>query len=362
MSNSDIVFFLSEVSDSSIPLELAAAIDAREGKSVEVVSLCPAGTHSFDVSVRSLGATSSADPRAYLRLADYLRDVSPTVLHVHPNIAGAAGRVVARLVDVPVLVTTEHSVHGRFVPLKNLVNGGTNWLNDAVISNSYATACEFRRWERGLLALAGTTPQVIYNGIRPEVIPAREEWQGDEVVIGTVGRLVDVKNHHRLIEAAAPLLGADTTLEIIGGGPNRSQLVALAERENVSEFVEFAGALSRDDVYNKLTDFDVFAFPSLAEGFGVAVVEAMAAGVPPVVSDIPALRELVGEAGYYVNPKEIGDIRTGLESVLEDEDCRRGLGEKAHQRARSMFSLEKTVEAHIQLYDALSAHAGSQAK
>lgn len=111
--------------------------------------------------------------------------------------------------------------------------------------------------------------------------------------------------------------------------------------------------ISREEVYDRLAEFDIFAFPSHAEGFGVAVPEAMAAGLPPVVSDIPALREVVGDAGSYVDPQERSDIRSTIQDLLEDSAQRQHLGNQDRNRARTLFSLEKYVESHEQLYDAL---------
>lgn len=96
----------------------------------------------------------------------------------------------------------------------------------------------------------------------------------------------------------------------------------------------------------------VVFYPSLYEGFGLPVLEAMASGVPVVTSGIPALKEIAGEAAFFVDPTDIMDMRKGLKRVFEDKDIRKGLIEKGLVRAKG-FSWEKTVEQTVEIYESL---------
>lgn len=349
-----IVFFVTEISDSSIPLEIAAELSNR-GLSVTVCSFYSPGDHSFDVEVLSLGGDSLFSFSAYSELYRFLKRRDPDVLHVHPNATGAAARLLGRLTRVPLIVSTEHGSHDEFGWLRNAVNGGTNWLNDVVVANSEATADSLRWWERALLEASGADLEVIHNGVDTDRVRRGVGKVPPNIpsgpLLGTVGRLVPVKNQARLIRAAAPLLrDGEASLLVVGRGPERKTLEDVAASEDVTDDVLFLGHLSRDVVYAVLHELDVFAFPSKAEGFGVAVVEAMAAGVAPVVSDIPALREVVGEAGEYVDPHDTEDIERVIRRLLVDVTRRRTLAQRARERAE-LFTLTKTVERYSDLYD-----------
>lgn len=362
MSPLDVVFFTNDFSDTSIPAEIANGLVDR-GVDVEVCAFFSVEVQSFDVPVHSIEADSQFALAPYRRLYAYLTERSPDVLHVHPNATGAIARVVGTLLGVPVVVTSEHSTHERFSPVKNLVNGGTNWLNDAVVANSEATARSFGRWERALLDAAGAETTVIHNGVDVERIQdnrARPPVNLPEgPIVGTVGRLAPVKNQERLLRAAAPLVEpGSAALVIVGNGPEREALEATADRLGMSDGVHFLGRCTRDEVYATLRAMDVFAFPSLAEGFGVAVLEAMAAGVPPVVSDIPAMREVVGDAGRYVDPTDVEALRRALRTLLADPDERREVGRRSRERALSEFPLSRTVDEHLALYERLLARKG----
>jgi glycosyltransferase involved in cell wall biosynthesis len=129
----------------------------------------------------------------------------------------------------------------------------------------------------------------------------------DAMVIGHVGNLLPVKNHRLLLDMTAELSrrrppgAAPLRLLLIGEGPSRSELQAQATKLGIRELVHFAGA--RPDVPRMLAAMDVFVFPSLWEGLGLAVVEAQAAGLPLVVSDrVPAEATVVPELVRRLSP------------------------------------------------------------
>lgn len=361
-SSASVVHFIPKVSDTSFAVELAGGLDDL-GVSVEVCAFFPPEQQSFDVNVHNLDASSQLSVRPYWRLYRYLRDRSPGVLHVHPNATGALARILGRLAGVPVIVSTEHSTHERFSALKNAVNGGTNWLSDAVVANSQSTADSLARWERSTLNIAGTELTVIYNGVDQGLVRQSKgdppDWFPDGRVIGTVGRLVPVKNYPRLLRAAAPLVEEENaSVVVVGDGPERAALESLADDLGIGSDVHFPGYQPRDEVYRLLHSFDIFGFPSFAEGFGVAVVEAMTAGVAPVVSDIQVMHEIVGDAGLYVQPGNVDDIAEALRMVFTEPDTRARLSEQARQRALAEFPISKTVASYAKLYERLTSIEG----
>jgi glycosyltransferase involved in cell wall biosynthesis len=137
----------------------------------------------------------------------------------------------------------------------------------------------------------------------------RDDWQ----VIGTLGRLVEVKGQRYLIEALATL-PATTHVALIGDGPERMALERLAREAGVASRVHFLGL--RSDPENILPAFDVFCLPSLNEGLPRAVLEAQACGIPVVASDVGALRQAIADGGRVVPPKDTAALAAALAELL----------------------------------------------
>lgn len=165
-------------------------------------------------------------------------------------------------------------------------------------------------------------------------------------LIGSVGRLVEQKGHRYLIEAAQNM--KDCCIVIAGDGPIRKDLEAHSARLNVNAI--FLGSIEPKTVPVFLRAIDIFCFPSVWEGFGIALVEAMSSGLPIVASDIPPHREVMADAGVYVSPQDAGQLRQSLTIVIQDLALRESLSRRARKRAH-IFSIEHTTASYAALYD-----------
>ena len=359
----EVTVFINRATDTSIPLEVASKIANGVGNvDVTVYSFFEPDETSFACDVRSLDATSQLDVNAYRRLFGMLRKQQPDVFHVHPNATGSIARILATFTGVGSIITTEHSVHTEFGIARNLVNGSTNWLNDVLVCNSTVTEKSLSRWEETLLRITGTETRVIYNGADLDVIEAttgEREGLPDGFLIGTVGRLIPEKNQASIIHAVSSLVdeGPDVHAVIVGGGPLRADLEALAREEGVEDNVHFLGFIPREEVFKVLRSLDVFVFPSLYEGFGVAVAEAMATGTPVVANDIEVLREVVGDAGHFVDATDSSELTSAIKTLYGDDDTRLNAGREAKQRIERTFTLEKTAESYSTLYQSTGMSA-----
>ena len=347
---------LNQASETSIPLEIADALPT-ESVDVKICSFYTPSDDSFGVDIHSLRAVSQIDPRAYVRLLRLVHRFDPDVVHIHPNATGSVVRVLLAATDVT-LVTTEHTSHERFGHFKQLLNGTTNVLNDIVIANSRATLDSFTRYERVLLDVTKTDTAVIHNGVDVAAIDTAAEspdlpFDSSAFLIGTVGRLSRVKNQATLLRAAAPLVSEfdDIALVFIGDGPLRSDLTELASDLGIKDSVYFLGHVDRQSVYEVMTVIDIFVFPSHYEGFGVAAAEAMASGVPVIVSDIPALREVVDDTGLYFDPMDVTTLSDTILLLYDDPAKRAKLAHAGEKRVRLEFSLESTAEKYATLYE-----------
>jgi glycosyltransferase involved in cell wall biosynthesis len=266
--------------------------------------------------------------------------------------------------DVPT-VKSEHNTHTDFGPAKRLVNGSTNLLTDAVVAVSEAVAESFDPWEDVLLSKAGVEKLVIDNGVDVGAVQRAADRDvpvslPEGFLVGGGGRMVPQKNLSTLVEAVdrARSTRPDLTLVLTGDGPRRDALESLAEDRGITDRVLFTGYLpERADVHALFHRLDAFAFPSKYEGWGVAAGEAMAAGLPVVAGDVPALRDVVGEAGVLVDPGDADALATHLVELAGDPERRRELGTAGRRRIGEHYSIERTVEDHLALYQRLATGA-----
>jgi len=221
---------------------------------------------------------------------------------------------------------------------------------------------------RHLVERVGLPPAkvaVVYNGVDTEAFspaggddPERAAVRAalgigaDEKVIGTVGHLTRQKGQATLIGAVAAVVGREplARLVIAGRGPLRKRLEAVAAEYGIAEKVRFAGAVG--DVGRLLKGLDVFAFPSLWEGFGIALAEGMATGLPVVASRTGGITEIVEDevSGLLVPPGDRRRLGEALIRVLEDGDLARRLGANGLARVRERFDVARTVSEVAALY------------
>jgi glycosyltransferase involved in cell wall biosynthesis len=116
----------------------------------------------------------------------------------------------------------------------------------------------------------------------------------------------------------------------------------------LQDVVSFLG--HRNDIGDLLCAADVFCFPSVYEGFGGAVLEAMAMGAPVVASDVPALREVIGETGILVPPERPDELGAALTQVLDDRGLAHELGARAKARVDQRFPIDGIADQMVDLY------------
>jgi glycosyltransferase involved in cell wall biosynthesis len=195
---------------------------------------------------------------------------------------------------------------------------------------------------------------VIYPGINASLFPEkRTPHQG--FVIGTACRLEPIKGLRYLLEAVAVLTRQidNLRLEIAGEGSLRSFLEQECHRLGISGHVSFLGW--REDLPNVMAGWDVFVLPSLDEGFPIAALEAMAAGLPVIASAVGGLLELVqdGETGWLVPAAAPAELATRLREMMSDGRRREAMGIAGRQRALRDFSIATMVEQTVAVYDGL---------
>lgn len=163
-------------------------------------------------------------------------------------------------------------------------------------------------------------------------------------VVGTVSRLYEPTKGIKFLLEAFKIAQSkiDSELLIVGGGRDEKELKKIARKLKIKAL--FVG--ERNDVAEILPVMDVFVLPSLSEGFPVVILEAMAAGIPVVATDVGGNKEVIvdGKTGFIVEPGVPHKLAEKIEELLEDETLRKSLGEEGFKRIEKKFSIEKTVD------------------
>ena len=162
-----------------------------------------------------------------------------------------------------------------------------------------------------------------------------------------VGRLLPLKGHALLLEAAAQLLagGAHLQVTIVGDGPERARLERLSRELGIESHVRFAGAVGRDKLAGHYSEADIFCLPSFAEGVPVVLMEAMAAGLPVVATRVGGIPELVRdeETGLLVYPGRPDLLADALRRLMESGPLRRSLSEAGRSWVAAEFEIGRSA-------------------
>jgi glycosyltransferase involved in cell wall biosynthesis len=201
---------------------------------------------------------------------------------------------------------------------------------------------------------------VVPNGISVEdfAAPGRDEARkslglGTGPILLCVGRLARDKGFATAIEALARL-ESDARLLVLGSGPERALLEQTARRTGVSDRVDFLGSKPRAEVVHHLAASDVFVFPTERdEAAPLVPLEAMAAGLPVVASDIGGGAELIesGKNGLLVPPASVDSLARAIDSLLADDALRRRMGEAARERIVERYTIEAMTRQTVAVYE-----------
>lgn len=311
------------------------------------------------VPVVSLHRRPGFRPWLALRLSRALRRHGTQLVHTHNSAAAFYGALAGKLCRLPV-IHTKHGTNRAPMRAQERLNRLAFLMTDHVVSVNPSLRALSRREGVRL-----DRSSVIDNGVDLTRFDAgatarrraRDELglPRDAFVVGSVARLVHEKNQALLLESFADVARAgdgaeDAYLVILGDGPLRGQLQAQADGLRVGERVLLAGA--RGGVERLLPAFDVFVLSSDAEGLPVALLEAMAAGLPPVVTSVGAMPEAVahGEAGKVVTPRSRADLCSAVLDLWRLPSERARLGAAARDRVESRYSAARMASAYEAVY------------
>jgi len=294
------------------------------------------------------------------------------IVHTFTSKAGFVGRVAAWMARVPVIV---QSHQGHIFQSEGQIPGVSPkqiklflWLEKfaALITDRIITLTNLEIEQQVQIGVAKPDKfTAIYNAVDlkrfinvdvPILKKKKELGLSPECpVVGTVARLSSEKGHRYLLEAAAMVCEAFPSVQflLIGDGILRKDLEKQAIELGISENVVFLGL--RKDVPEILPVIDLFVLPSLYEGFGIVLVEAMAAGKPVVATRVGGIPEVVvdGKTGILAPPKEPKRIAEAIITLLQDKAQAQKMGQAGHKRAIEHFGLEAMMNKIHHLYEEL---------
>ncbi|KAB8143898.1 glycosyltransferase family 4 protein [Chloroflexia bacterium SDU3-3] len=229
-----------------------------------------------------------------------------------------------------------------------------------ILAVSEATKSEIIRYlgippERIVVTYDAAEPR--FRPPAPEELAAFRRRAGlPERFVLFLGTLEPRKNIPTLLDAYAKIAHATDAPLIIGGGKGwlYDEIFAKAEALGLGDKIRFAGYVPGDDLPLWFAAATVFVFPSIYEGFGMPLLEAMACGTATVTSNRSSLPEVVGDAGLTVDPYSADELGEAILRLLNDEELRQELSERGLARARR-FSWRETAERTLAVYEA-AAH------
>lgn len=325
-----------------------------------------------DVSCVALNKKPGKDWGCYFRLWKALRQLQPDLVHTY-NYGALDAAPIAKFAGVRCIVHAERGrdasdPHGDSRKYRAL----RRWMAP-FIDRYLAVSKGLRDWLVDKVRIDPKKVTYIPNGIHATDFAAAAERRTTRpllgslappgtILIGTVGRLDPVKDQaglvtaFKLLCASLPNVGGRLRLVIAGKGPQRPALEAQITKLGLDAQVSLLG--NRDDVPALLPEFDIFVLSSIAEGMPGAVLEAMAAGLPVVATQVGGVGEIVvpGTTGLLVPAGDPAALSKALSSYVSDDALRASHGASGRKRVESEFSLDTMLSAYVALYDGLLGH------
>ena len=319
------------------------------------------------VDVICLHKRPGKDWSHYLRLYRTLRQLRPALIHTR-NLVGIEGQLLAALAGVQRRVHGEHGrdmadLHGqrfKYQLLRRLLR--------PLVGHFIAVSADLERWLVHYIGVAPGRVTTIGNGVDsvvfhprlgpPAAVGPPGFMRADAFVIGSVGRMAEVKDHHTLVQAFQLLMArenpADTRLRllIVGDGPCRAACLAQLEQAGLAGLAWLPGA--RDDIAQLMRVMDLFVLPSLAEGSSNTILEAMASGLPVVATAVGGNVDLIqaGWTGTLVPPLAPQAMADAINDYRRSVGLARRHGARGRRQVLAEHSLLAMSQAYLAVYDA----------
>lgn len=345
-----------------VPSHILTLTQGLDKRIFDVLVICPPGPlpkklNENNIACSQIPMHGFFDRKAEHEIREKLIEFDPQIAHFHGMRAGWLGRLAARNIKKLKKIYSEHQ-----------------WVDELHLANLAYEKIQLQalkfldRWTDRTIAVSRPVFDflvkqgfrkskivIIPNGVNEEFLSVKLLKKPPEVppIIGTAASLNEIKNYRNIILSIAKIKKQRPDLnfryQIIGEGPQEQRLKKLVEAKKLDNTIHFAGRVK--SVAERMQHFSIYLNASKSETFGLAVAEAMAMGLPVVVSDIPALRYVVGkDAGIYIDPQNSDKISGALIKLLDNSKLREELGKTGKQRIIEEFREEKMIDRISTLY------------
>lgn len=311
------------------------------------------------VAVHEMGWRGGNDLFLPFKLASLFRRTKTDIVHTRNAEAFFYGFLGAKFAGVPRII---HSEHGRTFndrPLRFIVQRLFSRHTDRIFSVTE----QLKHDLVGNIGIPASRIEVLYNGVdlgrfkpasRLEIL-SQLGFQPGDMVVGSVGRLVTVKNYPLLLQSFRALDRKDIKLVFVGDGPERPALEKMATMIGLEKQVRFLG--HRDNVAELLAAFDIFVLPSISEGMSNTLLEAMGAGIAAVASDVGGNPEIIREGvdGLLFPSGNVEALVSRLQSLLTNAGRRAQLAQGGRERVHRDFSIDAMISRYERLYESTFA-------
>lgn len=295
--------------------------------------------------------------KAFSKLNKYLKENQVDLIHCHTPVGGVAGRVLGRCNKVPRIIYTAHGFHffdGApkinwliYYPIEKILSKFTDILI-TINKEDYKRAKIFYAKRVEYVPGVGIDVEEIQS-IKVDKEQKRKELglSMEDVVLLSVGELSSRKNHITPIRALAKIKDKNIKYLIAGKGPLENYLKEEIKKLDLEDQVRLIGY--RKDIYELNKISDIFIFPSKQEGLPVALMEALACGIPVICSNIRGNKDLVVEKKYCINIYNIEILQEEIEKLMNNKELKIKLG-KHNQKIVEQYDLKNVEKIMREIY------------
>lgn len=284
----------------------------------------------------------------FFKLYNYFKSERPDVVHTHLFGADVWAGLAAYFAGVPAIFKTEHNINFDEGGMKILIKHWTAFVFKKMIAISPAV----RDWMLERERMPAEKIIVIYNGIELARFPEKDvEGFSRPPILINVARFDEQKGHRFLIRALAEMKDVDWNLWLVGEGSLFGEIKEAVKEAGLNGRVKFYG--NRNDVPELLAQSDIFVFPSLWEGLGIALLEAGAVGLPIVATRVGGIKDIFkdNKNALLVSEKNEKDLGAAIKWMIEHPEKALFLGKEAQKMVREKYSLNEMVKEYENLYE-----------
>ncbi|HYE83295.1 MAG TPA: glycosyltransferase [Clostridia bacterium] len=366
-----VIHVLSDVKIGGAGSWLLNLLRSADKERFEIKVVLPQGSMLID-KVRDLGFEAipvdgmkdkSFDLGAVSILLSIITKEKPQIVHTH---ASLSARLAAKLAGVRI-INTKHCIDSRKTGIKKLAGAClNNLLCDSMVAVSGAVKQNMT--DNGI---PQSKISVIYGGISPvkeldteEKRRMRDKWgiAAEDIVVGIVARLAEVKGHRYFIEAAGIISRDNSNVKflIAGAGPKEQELKELAARRGLGGQVIFTGFI--EDVHEIFNIIDINVISSLSEALCLSIIEGMCVGTPSVGTNTGGIPEVIkdGYNGFLVTAGDSAGLAAAVLKLIRDPELRKTMGEKGRQLVGDNFTSDAMARGIEELYEAVIKKNGRE--